>query len=141
MGNLNKNNELERPFEVVGFFPRLFAYNIDISILMGSFVLVSFTTENDRLLYGICLFITTIYFAVMESSDWQGTVGKKYNHIKVTDSEGNAISFTLALIRVLLKYMSLMLLLISILVIYLRKDRRSIHDIILETYVIQSTGS
>lgn len=105
---------------------------------MVVFVLVSLTTENDKLLYGICASITTLYFAVFESSEWQGTIGKKYNKIKVIDANGERISFPLALLRIILKYISLLLLIFAILTIYIRRDRKSIHDIILKTSVIEA---
>lgn len=122
--------------DVSGFFPRLFSYNIDITILMLVFVLISFAIENDSVLYGICLVITTLYYAVMESSEWQGTIGKRYNKIKVVDAQGERISFPVAFVRILLKYVSLLLLIFAILTIYLREDRKSIHDILLKTSVI-----
>ena len=126
----------KKKIEVSGFFPRLFSYNIDITILMLVFVLVSFAIEDDSVLYGICLLITTLYYAVMESSEWQGTIGKRYNKIKVVDAQGERISFPLAFFRILLKYISLLLLIFAILTIYLREDRKSIHDILLKTSVI-----
>lgn len=128
----------EKQSKVAGLFPRLFSYNIDITILMMVFVLVSFMTQNDRLLYGICLTITTIYFTVLESTEWQGTIGKKYNKIKVVNAEGKRMSFQLAFLRTLLKFISLLLLIFAILIIYFRRDRKSIHDILLRTSVIKS---
>jgi uncharacterized RDD family membrane protein YckC len=138
MGIVSRNQVIEKQTEVSGFFPRLFSYNIDITILMVAFVLVSFTTQNDKLLYGICVCITMLYFSVFESSEWQGTIGKKYNKIKVVDAQGKRISFPLAFLRILLKFISLLLLIFAILLIYFRRDRKSIHDVLLKTSVIKS---
>ncbi|MFT7161775.1 MAG: putative RDD family membrane protein YckC [Bacteroidia bacterium] len=137
MGIVSRTQVIEKQKEVIGFFPRLFSYNIDITILMVVFVVVSFTTQNDKLLYSLCIGITTLYFSVLESSEWQGTIGKKYNKIKVVDAEGKRISFLLAFLRTLLKFISLLLLIFAILIIYLRRDRKSFHDIILKTSVIK----
>jgi uncharacterized RDD family membrane protein YckC len=137
MGIVSRTQVIEKQKEVIGFFPRLFSYNIDITILMVVFVVVSFTTQNDKLLYSLCIGITTLYFSVLESSEWQGTIGKKYNKIKVVDAEGKRISFLLAFLRTLLKLISLLLLIFAILIIYLRRDRKSFHDIILKTSVIK----
>ncbi|MFY0652183.1 MAG: RDD family protein [Cyclobacteriaceae bacterium] len=124
----------------VGFSPRLFAYNIDITLLMISFVALSFLIENNIALYYTCAAIVLLYHAIFESSDWQGTVGKKYNKLKIVDRKGDRISFVIALVRVVLKVASFFLLFIGIFLIYTRKDRRSLHDLILGTYVIQDSN-
>src|SRR5262249_54434552 len=54
----------------------------------------------------IKLLIAYPYFALMESSRWQGTLGKLSMRIKVTDTSGNPISFGRATGRYFLKIMS-----------------------------------
>ncbi len=125
------------PREAAGFFSRLFAYNIDITLLMGVYLLCSFLTSNNTILYGLCLTFTFFYFAVLESSDWQGTVGKKYSKLQVVDKNGYPLTIGLASLRSLLKFMSVFLLVIAIFIIYFRRDRRSLHDLILGTQVVR----
>ena len=132
-----KNEDLDSRYEVVGFSERLFSYNIDITILMFFFMICSLIIENNDVLYVVCLIFITLYFTIFESSEWQGTPGKRYNKLKVINDEGMKISVVRALLRVLLKYVSIMLLFLGIFMIYFRKDRKSLHDIILRTQVVK----
>ncbi|MEQ9288903.1 MAG: RDD family protein [Cyclobacteriaceae bacterium] len=124
-------------YEVVGFSGRLFAYNIDITLLMLLFIGCSFLIENNSIFYAFCLIMTTLYYAVLESSDWQGTPGKRYNGLMVVDANGRKISFPRALLRIIFKYLSVFLLFAGIFMIYLRKDRKSLHDLVSGTYVVK----
>src|SRR5207249_11238493 len=44
-------------------------------------------------LNGVSLLVTWLYYALCESSSWQGKVGKKVVGLRVTDLNGNRISF------------------------------------------------
>lgn len=119
----------------VGFSKRLFAYNIDMTILMVPCVAVSFFIQNNGMLFLICTIIVCLYHAILESSDLQGTLGKKYSKIKVIDENGETITFPKALIRIILKFFSLLLLFSGFIVIIFRKDRKGLHDILAKTFV------
>lgn len=54
----------------------------------------------------------------------------------VIDQNGKRISFITAFARVLLKFVSLMLMFSGFIMIYFRRDRRGLHDLILKTYVV-----
>jgi uncharacterized RDD family membrane protein YckC len=83
----------------------------------------------------IKLFIAYPYFALMESSRWQGTPGKLTMQIKVTDIEGRRISFSRATGRYFLKSVSATLLMTGYLVSF--SDRRQTwHDYMSKTLVI-----
>jgi uncharacterized RDD family membrane protein YckC len=43
----------------------------------------------------LCFFVVSgwLYYALLESSPWQGTLGKKFFGLYVTDMDGNRISF------------------------------------------------
>jgi uncharacterized RDD family membrane protein YckC len=83
----------------------------------------------------IKLFIAYPYFAMMESSRWQGTLGKLTMQIKVTDIDGRGISFGRATGRYFLKGVSATLLMTGYLVSF--SDRRQTwHDYMGKTIVI-----
>jgi uncharacterized RDD family membrane protein YckC len=46
----------------------------------------------------LCFFIVTswLYFALFESSPWQGTLGKKFIGLSVADLQGNRVTFARA---------------------------------------------
>ncbi|MEQ6120600.1 RDD family protein [Reichenbachiella sp. MALMAid0571] len=132
-----EHKSIDNKYEPVGFSARLFAYNIDITILMLFFLICSFVVESNTVLYAICLTVITLYFTLFESSVWQGTPGKKYHQLKVINEDGTRISVPIAFCRVLLKYVSILFLFLGIFIIYFRKDRKSLHDIILKTLVVR----
>ena len=132
-----KNESIDIKYEPVGFSERLFAYNIDITILILLFLFFSFMIDSNTILYGICISTITLYYTFFESSKWQGTPGKTYHKLKVININGTRISIFKAFLRVLLKYISVLLLLIGIFMIYFRKDRKSLHDVILKTQVVK----
>ena len=92
-------------------------------------------------------FITTIsmlgtvmqwlYFALMESSKYQGTVGKLALKIKVTGYEGGKISFARATGRYFAKIISSMILLIGYIMAGFTEKKQALHDILASCYVIK----
>lgn len=132
-----ENKNIDVKDQPVGVSERLFAYNIDITILILLFMLISFIVDNNTILYSICLSVITLYYTFFESSKWQGTPGKTYHKLKVVGENGEKITILKALLRVLLKYVSILLLFLGIFMIYFRKDRKSLHDIILKTQVVK----
>ncbi|PIB34770.1 hypothetical protein BFP72_04805 [Reichenbachiella sp. 5M10] len=117
------------------FSKRLFAYNIDITVMMLLMLPFLLWVESDRLFYGAAVAIVCLYHALMESSSWQGTLGKHYSHMVVTDSAGQPIGFGRALLRILCKFLSLGLLFGGFMMIYFREDRRGLHDLLAGTVV------
>ena len=83
------------------------------------------------------LFIAFPYFALMESSHWQGTIGKRVMKIKVTDIEGNRISFGRATGRYFLKMVSSFEFMLGYLISF-SDQRQTWHDYIAKTLVVKS---
>ena len=83
----------------------------------------------------IKLCIAYPYFALMESSRWQGTLGKLIMRIKVTDIDGRSISFGRATGRYFLKLVSASLLMTGYLVSFSNR-RQTWHDYMSKTMVI-----
>jgi uncharacterized RDD family membrane protein YckC len=82
------------------------------------------------------LFVAYPYFALMESSRWQGTLGKVALGIKVTDVDGHQLSFGKATGRYFLKFVSTALFMFGYLVSFSDK-RQTWHDYIAKTLVVR----
>jgi len=84
----------------------------------------------------IKLCIAFPYFALMESSRRQGTIGKQVVKIKVTDLEGNRISFGRATGRYFLKMVSSFEFMLGYLISF-SDQRQTWHDYISKTLVVR----
>lgn len=76
-----------------------------------------------------------LYFALMESSKFQGTVGKLALGIIVTDVDGNKISFARATGRYFSKILSGFILMIGYIMAGFTEKKQALHDIIAGTLV------
>lgn len=86
------------------------------------------------------LFIAFPYFALMESSRWQGTIGKQLMRIKVTDLNGARISFGRATGRYFLKSVSSLEFMLGYLISF-SDQRQTWHDYVARTLVVRSAIS
>ncbi len=77
-----------------------------------------------------------LYFALMESSSKQGTLGKMALGIKVTDLSGNAISFGRATVRHFGKILSTIILLAGYLMVAFTAKKQGLHDMIAGCLVV-----
>lgn len=82
-----------------------------------------------------------LYFAVCESSTWQGTVGKLALGIRVTDMNGGRISFLRALGRYPAKYLSAIIFGIGFLMVAWTPRKQGLHDMIVSTLVLNGRAS
>ena len=138
------------PVKYAGFWLRLVAYIID-SIILGFAVGVvifmplmdragisvdnpwTFYTSPSRQIVAMRLLVVMaswLYWALMESSPWQATLGKKVLGLMVTDLEGRRVSFGRASGRYFAKVISGMVLLIGFFMAGFTKRKQSLHDII-----------
>lgn len=78
-----------------------------------------------------------IYYALMESSGWQATLGKKVLGLKVTDLAGNRISFARASGRFFGKILSGMLLLVGFMMAGFTERKQALHDILAGCLVLR----
>ncbi len=90
----------------------------------------------------IGLLITTIlvnwlYFAIMESSKTQGTLGKMALSLKVTDLDGNRISFGRATGRYFGKIISVMIFYIGFILAGFTEKKQALHDMMAACLVIR----
>jgi uncharacterized RDD family membrane protein YckC len=73
----------------------------------------------------------------MESSKYQGTLGKLMLGLKVTDEEGNRIGFWTAFGRLLSKTFLSGILFIGYIMVAFTKKKQGLHDLIVSTVVIK----
>ena len=81
------------------------------------------------------LLVPWLYFAVLESSALQGPIGKALLGLRVTDVEGNSISFARASARYLTRIGTLLTGGAGLIPIAFTKRRQSLHDLLAGTLV------
>jgi uncharacterized RDD family membrane protein YckC len=88
---------------------------------------------------GIAILGTWIYHAYLESSEWQGTVGKRALSLKVTDLEGRPVSFGRASGRHFAKIISGMIPLgIGYIIAGFTNKKQAIHDMVASCLVLRN---
>ena len=85
----------------------------------------------------IAMVITFLYFAYMESSKHQGTLGKIALGLKVTDMNGQKIDFVKALTRNIAKILSAILLLIGYIMAGFTEKKQALHDVLTGCLVVK----
>ena len=144
--------------EYGGFWLRLLAYLIDGAVIMLGIIFVgvplifltgfdSFLSQihpeedfNDTgfwlIMGAIFLFVsaslalTWLYHALMESSEWQATVGKKVLDLVVTDMAGRRVSFWRATGRHFAKTVSLVIYPFGHILAGFTAQKQTLHDMI-----------
>lgn len=144
-----------------GFWIRLLAHLIDHAVFGAVFVPAFFVFifpailaahqqgafERDipppELIWSFALFACLaiasrmLYEILLTSSSWQGTIGKKLLHLKVTDDFGNRISVGRSTGRFFAKILSAMASYIGFIMIAFMDRKRGLHDIIAHTQVLR----
>jgi uncharacterized RDD family membrane protein YckC len=141
-----------------GFWLRLVAYIFDAMILgvvgIGAFFplfranMHAFSSGNVWELYTspsrplfamrmLALMLSWVYYASLESSMWQATLGKKILGLKVTDLAGNRITFGRASGRFFGKILSGMILGIGFLMAGFTERKQALHDILAGCLVLR----
>jgi|ERR1035437_325735 uncharacterized RDD family membrane protein YckC len=83
----------------------------------------------------LVLFGSWLYEAFMESSSYQATLGKMIFGMKVTDLNGNRISFGRATGRHFAKWLSAMILFIGYIMVGFTERKQGLHDLLAGTLV------
>ena len=147
--------------EYAGFFMRLVAYLIDmvvlsvvlgivlamVAVIMGlSLDGISEMDETAGTLVAMTFAFTAatgviiaswMYFALMESSPRQGTLGKMAMNIKVTNEEGGQISFLQATGRYFARTLLSGILFIGYIMILFTDKQQGLHDILARCLVLR----
>ncbi len=89
--------------------------------------------------YGVFLIVVRwLYFALLESSAWQATLGKKAMGIYVTGLDGNRIGFGRATGRYFGKIISALILMIGFIMAGFTERKQALHDMIAGTLVVRN---
>jgi uncharacterized RDD family membrane protein YckC len=88
-------------------------------------------------LIAILSVVKWLYYALLESSAWQATLGKKALGLMVTDLEGHRISFGRATGRYFAKIISALILCIGFMMAGFTERKQALHDMIAGTLVIR----
>jgi len=153
LDNLNESGQVK----YAGFWIRFVAYIID-SILLGIIIgpiffmffapaagFASFADDPEAIaifaagmsgFVVIELVIYLLYFAGMESSKYQATLGKMAIGVIVIDENGNRISFGRAVGRLLSKILSGLILYIGFIMAGFDSRKQALHDKIASTLVV-----
>jgi len=83
----------------------------------------------------LLIFGSWLYEAFMESSSYQATLGKMIFGMKVTDLNGNRISFERATGRHFAKWLSAMILFIGYMMVGFTERKQGLHDLLAGTLV------
>ncbi len=83
----------------------------------------------------LLIFGSWLYEAFMESSSYQATLGKMIFGMKVTDLNGNRISFERATGRHFAKWLSAMILFIGYIMVGFTERKQGLHDLLAGTLV------
>jgi len=92
---------------------------------------------GELVLLLIVFVLTWLYYAGLESSAWQGTVGKRLLRIVVTDQYGRRIQFGRATGRFFAKIVSALVLLVGYLMVLFSERRQGLHDLMAGTLVVR----
>ncbi|MEW6196637.1 MAG: RDD family protein [Bacteroidota bacterium] len=126
-------------FFMFGLFSEYYHYDEEnfTSIIFQSYYDSELNSSVFLLLLMIIIIVSAIsiigewlYFALMESSNKQGTLGKIIIGIKVTDIFGNKISFGKATGRYFGKYLSGFILCVGYIMAAFTEKKQALHDIL-----------
>ncbi len=149
-----------RPVEYAGFWLRFVAYIIDyfvliipsmiIGVIGGVIIGISAAAHASSpisdstgsiigivIVYLIGFLMFWLYYALMESSPTQGTLGKMALGLKVTDLNGNRLSFARATGRTFAKIPSALIILIGYIMAGFTEKKQALHDIMASCLVVK----
>ncbi len=138
------------PVVPAGFVRRWLALIVDsltiaipLLLLLGVFVGLgglSMSGESAELFqvayYGLYFLVAPLYYAGLESSAGQATLGKRLLGIKVVDMEGRRLSFARALGRWFAAALSYITLYIGFLLAAFTERKQALHDFVASTQVV-----
>jgi uncharacterized RDD family membrane protein YckC len=126
--------------QFAGFWKRFGAWFID-SLIIWCVSYILNIVFRQSLISGIgTIGIVWLYYALMESSEKQATLGKMVLHIKVTDYKGKRISFGRATGRYFSKILSGLILCVGYFMAGWTEKKQALHDMIANTYVVTDTN-
>lgn len=139
-----------------GFGERLVATFLDFLLLLvivfSTTKLMGYTAEDAmRLATGIdspnnlgrienIIFILTLaYYIVLPATPLRGTIGKMIMKLEIVTEQGNRISILRSLWRHIATFFSSILLFFGFIMIIFHPEKRGLHDLMANTYVLKKT--
>jgi uncharacterized RDD family membrane protein YckC len=136
-----------------GFWMRVGAYILDslilsvvfvpLGVVIGIVMVGSGLDDNSPAMSvinlgsnGISILAGWLYHGFMESSSWQGTIGKKLLGLRVTDMNGNRISFGRATGRYFGTVLSSLICFIGFLMVAFTEKKQGLHDLMAGTLIL-----
>ncbi len=131
--------------QYAGFWRRLAAFVIDYIVVLIAVMVLAFaygfihamavdgdvSEDTIRVVSTVLsVLVVWLYWAIMESSPEQATLGKMALGLKVTDMEGNRISFIKATARHFGKILSSLLLMFGYIMIAFTEKKQGLHDLL-----------
>ncbi len=131
-----------------GFWLRLLAYIIDV-VILGIAQGVIFAAFGESMFepdpenpFGMANLVSTVvaiaYFVGFESSNMQGTPGKRALGMIVTDLDGQKITVLRAIGRYFAKILSAIILFIGFIMVAFTDRKQGLHDMICSTLVLKA---
>src|SRR5215210_3420678 len=128
-----------------GFWIRFLAYIVDSLIVtigfIGIMLLVSVMGLELAGAEIIFLVLSILYWALMQSSKRQATIGKSLCGLKVGGPNGERISVGRALGREAAKIISTLTMLIGFIIAAFTRNKQALHDFVASTYVVREGRS
>lgn len=120
---------------------RIVASIIDSIILsaIGSVLIVTLSFAGVI----ITPIVSWLYWILMEGGGWHATLGKRVMGLYVADGNGNGITYSTSILRLIGKFLSGLILGIGYLMAFFSEQKQGLHDMIAKTYVLngQAEGS
>lgn len=121
-------------FKQADFALRMTAMMIDLIILLiPSIILIVFTKVIGVIL---CIILGWAYYALLESSSLQGTIGKFALKLEVTDLEGQPLNLLQATKRYFAHYLSILTLGAGFIILAFNDKKQAIHDLLTDCMVL-----
>lgn len=91
----------------------------------------------DQFAFFKLMVVCWMYFALMESSSWQATLGKRALGLCVTNENGGRVTFGRASIRFFAKGLSTFICFLGYIMAAFTSKHQALHDMIAETVVVK----
>ncbi|MEX0780492.1 MAG: RDD family protein [Balneolales bacterium] len=129
-----------------GFWKRLAALIVDYIVIFSVYIVINFILgwypgEVGRQYAIFYTIFVWLYFASLESSQAQATLGKRSINLIVTDLDGNRISFLRATARHFGKILSSFIFLIGFFMAGFTQKRQALHDMLASCLVLYDKRS
>jgi uncharacterized RDD family membrane protein YckC len=103
---------------------------------------ISWSWGTERFVFSpagniVALTVAWLYFAGLERSSWQATLGKMALWLRVTDLDGQRIDWRAATLRFFSRFISLWIVMIGFIMAAFTRRKQALHDIMAGTLVLK----